>query len=112
MSEQDRQLYWDDNVHLTPSGYDLMGQKIAARFLEVLHHQDEKPSSGPQTANAEDEDQTAATAAAVAAAPVTSSSRRTRSKVFGDDNLVFEEESGDSTQLGKGYVVVRKKDLE
>ncbi|KLU89272.1 hypothetical protein MAPG_08246 [Magnaporthiopsis poae ATCC 64411] len=106
MSEKDRQLYWDDNVHLTPSGYDLMGQKIAARFLQVLH-QDGNPSGGPQTAKAEDEEQTAATTAAA-----TSSSRRTRSKVFKDDNLVFEEESGDSSRLGQGYVVVRKKDLE
>ncbi|KAL8371070.1 hypothetical protein RB595_001091 [Gaeumannomyces hyphopodioides] len=100
MSEEDRQLYWDDNVHLTPSGYDLMGQKIAARLLEVRCG--EKPG-GPQPAKAQD--QTTATSAATRSRPA-------RSKVFKDDNLVFDEESGDSKRLGQGYVVVRKKDLE
>ncbi|KAL8417486.1 hypothetical protein RB594_001234 [Gaeumannomyces avenae] len=107
MSEDDRRLHWDDNVHLTPSGYDLMGQKIAARFLEVLRG--ETPGGGgPQPAKAQDQ----AAAPTAAAAAATTRSRRARSKVFKDDNLVFDEESGDSTRLGQGYVVVRKKDLE
>lgn len=27
---------WDDGLHLTDKGYDLMGQLIAARFAELL----------------------------------------------------------------------------
>ncbi len=34
--EDERQEIWDDNVHLTAKGYDLMGRMIAERIVEII----------------------------------------------------------------------------
>ncbi len=36
MSEDERKEIWDDNVHLTAKGYDLMGSMIAERIVEII----------------------------------------------------------------------------
>ena len=36
MSKEDQEKYWDDNVHLTGDGYDLMGEKIADHLIAIL----------------------------------------------------------------------------
>lgn len=36
MDEQRREEIWDDGLHLTDKGYDMMGQLIAGRLLELL----------------------------------------------------------------------------
>jgi hypothetical protein len=36
MSEEDRERFWDDGLHLTDQGYDLMGELIADRLVELL----------------------------------------------------------------------------
>ncbi|KAG5998220.1 hypothetical protein E4U54_002240 [Claviceps lovelessii] len=93
LSEQDKELYWDDGLHLTAKGYDWMGEHIAEGFLAAF-------------AQAEQEQQeAAATAAPAAPGP----SRRGRAST--NDSEVLEEEGGNPGILSKGYVVVRKRDL-
>ena len=41
MDEQLREEIWDDGLHFTDKGYDLMGEVISERLLELLT----KPSS-------------------------------------------------------------------
>lgn len=89
MQPAERARYWDDRLHLTPAGYDLMGEKIAARLVELIM----PPGRLQDTAG---------------------EARRPRKKkrVFRDDDWSFDEESGDDSVLGQGYYVVRRKDLE
>lgn len=89
MRDEERSKYWDDLVHLTPAGYDLMGERIAAALVELI-----MPPGRLQ--------------------PVSKGTAppRKRRKVFRDDDKVFEEEDGDDTNLEHGYYVVRRKDLE
>lgn len=88
MDPVEREKYWDDHIHLTPAGYDLMGEKIAARLVELI-----MPPGRLQNTNGGDR---------VAK----------KKRLFRDDERSFEEETGDDNQLGQGYVVVRRKDLE
>ncbi|CAN8098580.1 unnamed protein product [Discula destructiva] len=88
MEPAERAKYWDDHVHLTPAGYDLMGEKIAARLVELIM----PPGRLQKTKGGE-------------RAPK-------KRRVFQDDEKSFEEEIGDDSLLGQGYVVVRRKDLE
>lgn len=96
MSEENRVLYWEDHIHLTADGYDLMGDRIATRLLEILAKED---AGAPKEATRDD-----------------SPSASTRSKVLAKssvgDESVFEEEVGDSSKLRQGYVVVRRADLD
>ncbi|KAG5985089.1 hypothetical protein E4U55_001592 [Claviceps digitariae] len=88
LSEQDKERYWDDGLHLTAQGYDWMGEHIADGFLAALAlAQQEQP----------------------AAAANPGSSRR--GLPLGNENDVLEEEGGNPSKLSEGYVVVRKKDL-
>lgn len=83
MSEDDRKLYWDDRIHFTPDGYDLIGKKVGMALVSLLvkdKFKDESPA------------------------------RRRRN--FRDDDAMFEEEGGDPNSLNQGYIVVRRKDLE
>ena len=82
MSETDRKRYWDDAVHFTPDGYDLIGQKVGLALVSLLVK--ERTASSP----------------------------RRRSRKFKDDHLSFDEEVGDPTELAQGYIVVRRKDLD
>lgn len=89
MCDEEREKYWEDGVHLTPAGYDLMGERIAAALVELI-----MPPGRLQPTNN-------------GAAPPSK-----RRRVFRDDDKVFEEEDGDDTLLEQGYYVVRRKDLE
>lgn len=94
MSPEDNERYWDDLVHLTPDGYDLMGEKIAAALVEILKS---TPDALPEPA------------IAPPSQPVVR-----RKKMFKDDENAFveEQEEGDPPPIDKGYIVVRKKDLD
>lgn len=93
MSEEDRKRYWDDRLHLTEDGYDLMGDKIGAALADILHRE----------ADAREQDQ----------ALNNGGRRRVRRKrMFKGDENNFEEESGSPGDLRQGYVVVRCKDLD
>ncbi|POR36519.1 Uncharacterized protein TPAR_03209 [Tolypocladium paradoxum] len=86
LSKQDRDMYWDDGVHLTGDGYDWMGGHIADALLHILS-QEGKP-----------------TEAARPEAP--------REPAKEDDEPAFDEEAGSPNHISRGYVVVRKKDLD
>lgn len=92
MSEEDRNRYWDDTVHFTPDGYDLMGEHIAKALIGILKAED-NAAAGPETT----------TLSAV---------RPRKRKMFRDDDKDFEEEKGAADELRRGYVVVRRKDLD
>lgn len=87
MSTAERVRYWDDGTHLTPDGYDLMGEKIAAALVELI-----MPPGRLQ--------------------PSANGAKRRRVMHFRDDEKRFEEESGDEKALDSGWIVVRRKDLE
>lgn len=36
MSEEDRNEYWDDGLHLTAAGYKMMGEMVAKRVTEFV----------------------------------------------------------------------------
>ncbi|KAK0628401.1 SGNH hydrolase-type esterase domain-containing protein [Bombardia bombarda] len=84
MSAQDKERYWDDGLHFTPDGYDLIGNKIGIMLVSVLAR--EKAENDPVP------------------------SRRRR--FFRDDEKVFDEEDDDPGSLNKGYIVVRRRDLD
>lgn len=90
MQPAERARYWDDHIHLTPEGYDLMGEKIAARLVELIMPPGRLQGNG----NGDKE------------------RPPRRKRVFRDDDRSFEEESGDESVLDQGYYVVRRKDLE
>lgn len=85
MSSSDRYKYWDDEVHFSVEGYNLIGNKVGMNIVKYL---------------VEDR--------AAAGAPVHVKKRR----VFRGDEKVFTEEDGDPSSLDQGYVVVRRKDLD
>lgn len=87
LAPEERKTYWDDHIHLTPAGYDLMGERIAARLVEII-----MPPGRLQ--------------------PQQQANGTRRKKIFKDDDKVFEEEDGDEHKLEHGYYVVRRKDLE
>ncbi|KAG6018589.1 hypothetical protein E4U41_003757 [Claviceps citrina] len=54
LSEQDREKYWDDGLHLTAQGYDWMGGHVAEGFLAasgLAKQQDQQQPSGPAPAS-------------------------------------------------------------
>ena len=40
MDEATREKLWDDGLHLTKEGYDMMGDLIAGRLFEILRGDD------------------------------------------------------------------------
>ncbi|KAM0276108.1 hypothetical protein ACHAQH_007081 [Verticillium albo-atrum] len=87
-----RDLYWDDGVHLTPSGYEWMGGHVADALIKIMIEE-------------------ATTAASAGAGGVHGSRRARRMLRYAKDELMFEEETGDPSLLHEGYVIVRLKDL-
>ncbi|KAI0402032.1 GDSL-like Lipase/Acylhydrolase [Xylaria palmicola] len=88
LSPEDRSKYWaTDRVHLTEAGYDLLGEKIADGLVRIL-----------RLAEAQGTD----------ISSVVSDARQRKAI----EDLIFEEEMGDSRLLSQGYIVVRKKDLD
>ncbi|KAL5940610.1 hypothetical protein ACKVV1_008276 [Pyricularia oryzae] len=90
LSQEERDKYWDDHIHLTADGYNLMGKMIAARLVDILCEEEMEVKNRP----------------------LTSSRPRPGVKAFKGDGTVFEEEIGDSSKLRQGYVVVRRADLD
>lgn len=37
MSDTQKPRIWDDGLHLTMAGYEMMGEAIAAKLIELLH---------------------------------------------------------------------------
>lgn len=106
LSAADQKRFWDDKVHLSPAGYDRMGELIADSLAEILRKEDDGAAGTQST---------------------TLSTVRPRNKhkrrIFKDDELSFEEEDGreepaqaktqtNGDELSKGYIVVRRKDLD
>ncbi|KJZ78405.1 hypothetical protein HIM_02443 [Hirsutella minnesotensis 3608] len=87
LSQDDRDRFWDDGLHLTEDGYDWMGGHIADGLLPLLRKQAE-PQAAPKPAVHK---------------------RATKS---GDDHRTFDEEAGSPDVLSQGYIVVRKRDLD
>ncbi|KAG5926826.1 hypothetical protein E4U42_002932 [Claviceps africana] len=87
LSEQDRERYWDDGLHLTAQGYDWMGEHIAVGFLAAFAmSQQERAAAAPGPSR--------------------------RGPALTRDEGPLEEEGGDPRVLSEGYVVVRRKDLD
>jgi hypothetical protein len=86
MSSSDRDKYWDDSIHFSVEGYNLIGNKVGMNIVKVM--EEDHPKAPP---------------------PATPVKKR---RVFRDDNKAFTEEDGDPTTLDQGYVVVRRKDLD
>ena len=85
MSDADRARYWDDLIHFTPDGYDLIGHKVGMALVSVLARDGAHAPTRPQR----------------------------RARVFrGDEKAYDEEEDGSPGLIDRGYVVVRWKDLE
>jgi len=36
LSEEQRRNIWDDGVHFTEKGYQIMGEKVADRLIEII----------------------------------------------------------------------------
>jgi lysophospholipase L1-like esterase len=45
MPEKERKVIWDDIVHFTPKGYDLVGSRIAERMVEILKDLEDSETS-------------------------------------------------------------------
>lgn len=88
LSDEDRQKYWDDGLHLKAAGYDWMGDHIADGLIPLLKA-----------------DLDTAAVAAVSSSPK-------RRSTVADDIVFLEEEEGTAKDIRQGYVVVRRKDLE
>lgn len=84
MSKEERELYWDDAIHFTSDGYDFIGNKIGTFLVSILSK--EKAENDPSPAK--------------------------RRKYFKDDEKVFDEEDEKPQGIDKGYVVVRRRDLD
>lgn len=41
MDEAKQELIWDDGLHLTKEGYEMMGNAIAAHLIELLNSSDD-----------------------------------------------------------------------
>ncbi|KAF4988819.1 hypothetical protein FDECE_14911 [Fusarium decemcellulare] len=84
LSEEDREKYWDDGLHLRDDGYDWMGAHIANHLIDILQREGTL-EAGSSTARITSPDL---------------------------EELVLEEEEGNPRNINEGYVVVRKKDLD
>ncbi|KAL2266645.1 hypothetical protein VTJ83DRAFT_5997 [Remersonia thermophila] len=85
MPEADRRRFWDDHVHFTPAGYDLIGNKVGIALVSLLARQRGLEPQRPQ---------------------------QKRRRLFKDDDKRWDEEGEDPRAIDKGYVVVRYVDLE
>lgn len=157
MSAEDQTRYWDDAIHFTSDGYDLIGQKVAATLVRLITAKGKEeavprrsdsesqttasqsdsgsntaqpaergePPPPPGTANLPPRASGTASdtspaevngkergEAGVETKPATSLVKKRRKKAFPGDDVLFDEERGNPTVLDRGYVVVRRKDLE
>ena len=49
MDESMRKRYWDDGLHLTMEGYDMMGNTIATKMLQLLESNGKPVDAGQKT---------------------------------------------------------------
>ena len=49
MDEDLRDKIWDDGLHLTMEGYEMMGNAIASRMVELLQICDDPKNNGERT---------------------------------------------------------------
>jgi hypothetical protein len=84
MSPSDRERYWDDHIHFTADGYDLIGNKVGMALVSLLAQERGNEPARPQK----------------------------RRRLFKGDDKAFEEEVGDPSAIDQGYVVVRRADLD
>ncbi|OLN88813.1 hypothetical protein CCHL11_01926 [Colletotrichum chlorophyti] len=82
LTDRERARYWDDGLHLTPAGYDWMGTHVADALGDLVELE-RNPDSR----------------------------RSRRARRTAEEEVSFEEESGDPSALSEGYVVVRMRDL-
>ncbi|CAK7227697.1 hypothetical protein SEUCBS140593_006663 [Sporothrix eucalyptigena] len=92
MTPAERLRYYDDIVHFTEAGYDRMGEVVAESLINILKAE-ESAAAGPQQTTL-------------------SVVRPRKRKMFRDDDKDFEEEKGTPDTLQRGYIVVRRKDLD
>ena len=81
-------MYWDDGIHFTPAGYDRIGNKVGVTLVSMLVKEKSDNDRTPM-------------------------GRKRR--MFKDDEKVFEEEEDPvvpTAELEKGYIVVRRRDLD
>ncbi|KXX76134.1 hypothetical protein MMYC01_206298 [Madurella mycetomatis] len=83
MSDTDKERYWDDHLHFTPDGYDLIGNKVGIALVSIMAREKTNELSPAK-----------------------------RRRMFKDDNTLFEEEAGDPKAIDQGYIVVRRADLD
>lgn len=83
MSDADKERYWDDHLHFTPDGYDLIGNKVGIALVSIMAREKTNELSPAK-----------------------------RRRMFKDDNTLFEEEAGDPNAIDQGYIVVRRVDLD
>ena len=91
LSDQDRNRYWDDGVHLKADGYDWMGDHIADKLIPIIREEQLQQRQPEQPAP-----------------KAQSKPKKVRAL---EDYTVLEEEGGSHSNLNEGYVVIRKKDL-
>lgn len=48
MSDAQKPRIWDDGLHLTMAGYEMMGEAIAAKLIELLHVVNQPINHGKQ----------------------------------------------------------------
>jgi hypothetical protein len=84
MPEAERKKHWDDHIHFTPAGYDLIGNKVGIALVSILAKERGNDPQRPQK----------------------------RRRLFRGDDKKYDEETGDPTAIDQGYVVVRRVDLE
>jgi transcriptional regulator GlxA family with amidase domain len=88
MPEADRRRFWDDHIHFTAAGYDLIGNKVGIALVSLLARQRGLEPQRPQQ-------------------------KRRKIAFKGDERRYDEEEDvPDPAVIDKGYVVVRYVDLE
>lgn len=86
LSEEDQVKYWDDGLHMSRAGYDLLGNHVADALLKLIA-KDELP-------------------VAINPPPIPPLIKPTLTET------IFEEEEGTPKHISRGYVIVRKKDLD
>jgi hypothetical protein len=135
MPANDRERFWDDGLHFTVEGYELLGQKIGTALLAILaKEKSERESAGGSTpegalrSSSVDPrltpprengaggvgmvgDAKRKEAAADETERPSTPAKKRRARGFLDDDQVFDEENGSPERLERGYIVVRKKDL-
>ena len=122
LTEDQRDDLWDDGLHMTPAGYNRMGQHIADALIRLIQQEEEEQQLAkakprvkePVTVKADRSipDQESGNAKDQEGHQAKAKPRTRKSAARKDDILVFDEETGDAKNISQGYVVVRKRDLE